>query len=160
MKVGQRLLSQTFTGVHSEMPMKRKISMCTLHYDEVGVTMKEESFSLFHHMWFLRYWRQISAINKLFPYCLTGDKYKHEKHHETDSFYYVQTPQRSRVSLVKRIMLPSSTTNVLPGLSFSGSQPDFKGFLQALWFSPTSNHLCGFSILYSLTPSRIIIYET
>ena len=88
MKDGQHLLSQTFTGVHSEMPMKRKISMCTLHYDEVGVTMKEESFSLFHHMWFLRHWRKISAINKLFPYCLTGDKYKHKEHHETDSFSY------------------------------------------------------------------------
>jgi len=35
-------------------------------------------------------------------------------------------------------MPSTSTTNVVCGLSFSLSQPDFEGFLRALWVPPSS----------------------
>ena len=45
----------------------------------------------------------------------------------------------SHVSKWKKSITPStSTTNVVCGLSFSRSQPDFEGFLRALRFPPSS----------------------
>ena len=45
----------------------------------------------------------------------------------------------SQAGVVKTSITPfTSTTNVVCGLSFSRSQPDFKGFLRALRFPPST----------------------
>ena len=55
------------------------------------------------------------------------------------------TPWEVRLAQWTSIMPSTSTTNVVRGLSFSRSQPDFEGFLRAFRFPPSAK----------LTPSLI-----